>query len=127
MDFTQPLMDLKLAVVVGQLQSEILELNQLKGWPRTKYKILKLNKLQNITPQFKKPDETGWFDRFNREWDSNPVRLWVKNRNDLKPGKIRNRPVQPENRELAWSNWLMTGWDFLTFINLKLRRFDPKN
>ena len=45
MDFTQPLMDLKLAAEVGQLQSEILELNQLKGGPRTKYKILKLNKL----------------------------------------------------------------------------------
>ena len=37
MDFSQPL---KLAAEVGQQQSEILELN-----PRTKYKILKLNKL----------------------------------------------------------------------------------
>lgn len=45
MDFTQPLMDLKLAAEVGQLQSEMLELNQLKGGPTTKYKILKLNKI----------------------------------------------------------------------------------
>ena len=70
-------------------------------------------------------DLTGQPDRFNREPAFNPVRLWVKTKNCLKIEKIRKPTGSMENRESAWSNRLLTSWDFLTFSQPKTTSFWP--